>query len=412
MPPVDLVLIGARKPSLFPTAEVDVVIDRGTVVAIAPGAAVGVAAREELRCGGGIVAPAFVEPHWHPDKFESWREPDDIGTASAERAAALRAGYAVDDVAQRAARGLRLALVHGVTRARVTVDVDPEVGLVALEGTLAAREALGDLLEVQLVAMPSATGPSDPTTAELLDEALRLGADVLGVHPNGASSVEAGHADLEAAFALAERRDVPLDVHVDEYPAAEQRMLEALAGRVHDRGWGDRVLADHCVALEAYPEDEAERVVDLVARSGMSVCVMPNNLFGDRPYRGLSRLPELLAAGVNVCAGTDNVNDGYFPFGNLDPLERAMLTFVGGAFELDADIGVAWDMVGDRAARAIGLAPGILGSGAPADLVVLHDAPDIVQAMRRLPGRRTTIRRGRIVARVDTSTWTEDRTRP
>ena len=388
------------------------VVDAGAIVAVAPRAGNGVDAVDVVDAAGGVVAPAFVEPHWHPDKFESWHAPDDLGVAGADRARALRSTYSVGDVTVRAERGLRLLLAQGVTRARVTVDVDPGVGLVGLEGTLAAREALGDLLDVQLVAMPSATGPVDPPTAGLLEEAFRLGADVLGVSPNGAATDEACLADLDAAFALAARLDVPLDVHVDEYPDPRQRMLEALAQRVLDREWGARVLADHAVALEAYAGEHAERVVDLVARSGMSLCVMPNNLFGDRPFRGLSLLPELLAAGVNVCAGTDNVNDGYFPFGNLEPLERAMLTFLGGALERDAAIEAAWHMVGRDAARAIGMEQVTLDPGAPADLVVLHGAPDIVQAMRRLPSSRTTIRLGRVAATVTTTTLVDGRSHP
>jgi cytosine deaminase len=402
----DLVVAGGRPPALFPAEPVDVVIAEGAIVAVGPGAGEGIEARETIDAQGGLIGPAFVEAHWHPDKFESWREPDAIGVAGAERATALRSTYRVDDVAERAERGMRLLLAQGVTRARVTVDVDPDVGLKGLEGTLAAREAIGELLDVEIVAMPSATGPADPATGELLREAFALGSDVVGVYPNGAPTTEAGLADLDVAFELAERLGTPLDVHVDEYPDPEQRMLAPLAERVLERGWGDRVLVDHCVALEAYPDDEAAQVVDLVAASGMSVCVMPNNLFGDRPFRGLSRLAELLGAGVNVCAGTDNVNDGYFPFGNLDPIERAMLTFVGGALERDEDVARAWDMVGAAAARAIGAPSGALQAGAPADLVVLPESPDIVQAMRRLPGRRITVRRGRVVGGVDARTWT------
>lgn len=403
----DLVILDAREAGLSPGERVDVVVVGGRISRVGPGAAAGVDTAVRLDAGGGIVAPAFVEAHWHPDKIDTLRLPDAFGASGSERAEALRDAYTVEDVASRTEAGFRLLLAQGVIRARVSADVDPGVGLVGLEGVLAARSAVGDLLEIQVVAHPSAVGPADPATAALLEESLRMGADVLGCYPNGAGSHEGGLAELDAVFALAARHDVPLDVHVDESPRADEVMLEPLAQRVLERGWGDRVLVDHCVGLEAYADDDAARVIDLVARSGMAVCVMPNNLLGTPPARGLSRLSELIAAGVNVCAGTDNVHDGYFPFGNLDPLERAFLTFVGSGMERDDDIRLAWDMVGSRAATAIGLEPGSLEPGAPADLVVLHDAPDVVQALRRLPGRRTTIRAGRVVAGVDASRWTE-----
>jgi len=405
-PPM-LVIRDARPAALVPGTSLDVVVDAdGHISALAPHGTLDLDGATVVDGGGGIVAPAFVEAHWHPDKFESLHLPDDLRASGPDRAEAIRATYTPDDVARRAERGLRLALAYGVTTARVTVDVDPGVGLVGLEGTLAARQTIGDLMDVEVVAHPSATGHRDRATAELLGEALRLGADVLGGYPNGAPSYDEAIADLDAAFALAERHDVPLDVHVDEWPRADEVMLEPLARRVLERGWGDRVLADHCVGLEAYADEDAARVVDLVARSGMSVCVMPNNLLGDPPYRGLSRLAELLAAGINVCAGTDNVNDGYFPFGNLDPIERAFLTFLGSGMERDADIETVWEMVGTRAARALGIArPGALEVGALADLVVLHEVPDLVQALRRLPGRRTTIRRGQVVAGIDAGWW-------
>lgn len=391
----------------MPSEPIDVVVDDGRIVAIGPSAAESVEAHAVVDAAGGLVAPAFVEAHWHPDKIGTLRLPDDIGTSGSERARALRATYTVEDVARRAEDGMRVLLAQGVTRARVTVDVDPGVGLVGLEGVVAARASIGDLLEVQIVAQPSTSGPTDPSTSALLERSLRLGADVLGCYPNGARTYEQGLADLDLAFEIAERHDVALDVHVDEWPRPDEVMLEPLAERVLERRWGTRVLADHAVGLETYADEDAARVIDLVARSGMSVCVMPNNLLGDPPFRGLSRVSELLAAGVNVCAGTDNVNDGYYPFGNLDPVERAFLTFVGAGMERDEDITAAWDMVGPRAARAIGVEAGSLEVGAPADLVVLHGAPDVVQALRRLPGGRTTIRRGGIVARIETTVTLE-----
>ena len=403
----DLVVRDAAPPTAFGTeARIDVVVRGGVIAAADRGAADGVESLVAIDADGGMVTPAFVEAHWHADKFESLAGGSHV-PAGPERVRALRAGYTVADVAARAERGMRLALAQGVTRARVTVDVSPAVGFVALEGVLVAREAIGSQMTIQLCALPEGAVLQDTATRDLVEESFRMGIEVLGAYPNGAGAVADGLAELDAAFAMAERLDVPLDVHVDEEAGPDQVMLEPLAERVLARGWGDRVLADHAVALETYAAADRDRIVNLVARAGLPVCVMPNNLSWEPQARGgLGMVRRLREAGVTVCAGTDNANDGYFAFGNLDPVERAYLVALGGALENEDAAAIGWDMVGASAAAAIGVPHGSLEVGGPADLVVFA-ARGIVEAMRRLPGRRTVIRAGRVVAGAEGSIWTE-----
>jgi cytosine deaminase len=401
-----LLIRGTRPPSLWGDAEpTDVLIRDGAIQAVGPVA--GPVDAIVIEAEGGMLSPAFVEAHWHADKYASVTAHGAPGGPGVERVRLLRERYTPDDVAERAERGMRTALAWGVTRMRVTVDVSPAIGMVALEGVLTAREALGGLLDVQICVLPEGASLLDPATAGLVDEAFWQGAEVVGAYPNGAAAHAEGLAELDAAFALAERFGVPIDVHVDEGDEPGEVMLEALAERVLDRGWGERALADHAVALESYEPAHRDRVIDRVARAGLPICVMPNNLAWDPAARGgLAMVPRLRAAGVTVAAGTDNANDGYLAFGNLDPVERAFLVAHGGAIEGDEAALVAWETVTSGAARAIGAVPGALEPGAPADLV-LFDAPGIVSALRRLPGRRTVIRAGRVVAGVEAAAWTE-----
>lgn len=402
-----LLLRGVRPPSVWgDAAPTDLLIRDGRIVSTEPIS--GPVDARVIEANGAMVTPAFVEAHWHADKYESLSAFGPMGTPGVERVRALRASYTHDDVAARAERGMRTALAWGVTRMRVTVDVAPAVGTVSLEGVLAAREALGDLLDVQICALSEGSGLLDAPTSELMGEAMKLGAEVIGAYPNGAATHEQGLAELDAAVELAERFDAPIDVHVDEGDEPAEEMLEALAQRVLERGWGDRALADHAVALESYEPAHQDRVVDLVARAGLPVCVMPNNLAWEPGARGgLAMVPRLRAAGVVVAAGTDNANDGYMPFGNLDPVERAFLVAHGGAIEGDDAAAIGWASVTDGAARAIGVVPGAVEVGAPADLVLFLGSPGIVSAMRRLPSSRIVIRAGRVVAGIESSAWSE-----
>lgn len=406
MSDVQLVLRHARPPGAWRTEPVDVVVVDGTIVAVGPGAADGVHAARSIEADGALVSPAFVEAHWHADKFESLTDADLVVPSGPERVRAIRARYTEDDVAARAERGLRLALAWGVTRARVTVDTSPAVGLTSLRGVRRAAAALDGLIDVEIVAFPEQVGLRDPDAAAVVSAALDHGAHVVGAYPNGPGDPAEGLADLDAAFDVAEARGLPLDVHVDEEGA--ERLLGPLAERVLARGLGRRVLADHCVSLEALDDAERARTIDLLARAGMAVCLMPNNLLWEpRARGGLAARAELTAAGVAVAAGTDNAADAFVPYGNLDPVERAFLATVGGAFDDDDDAFAGWATVTTDAARALGKRPGAVAPGEPADLVVLHGAEDVAGAMRRLPGARTTIRRGVPVAGIDAAAWVD-----
>lgn len=362
---------------------------------------------------GGLVSRAFVEPHVHPDKSYSLSDlPEGLDASvrsepdSFARAAKIKSGFTPDNVERRALRAFELAASNGVTKLRATADVDTLAGLRGIEGLFRARERARNLLEVEIVAFPQEGLARDPGAQALLEAAIQMGADFIGGWPN----VEATRAEQEdhvrRVFALAERFDVGVDIHADCFLNPEEQMLEFIAEETLRRGFQGRVLASHCVALELYDDAVAARVIEKVAAAGITVAVIPLNLADGGP-RGLSRPQELLAAGVNVVAGSDNMNDGWYPLGTLNPLDRAHMTFFGGSFDDESDVDAVWDMISGSAWRALGAEAGDLRPGLPAEIVIL-DAPTRAAALERPLGALTTVHLGRIVSRRTVqTTWGE-----
>ena len=214
-------------------------------------------------------------------------------------------------------------------------------------------------------------------------------------------------ASLAASFALAERFGKPIDLHIDETEDPASPTLLALAEMTIAAGMQGQVTAGHCCSLAFMDERDAGRVIERVAAAGLHIVTLPSCnlvLMGrgmQPPPRGVTRVKELLAAGVNVCAGSDNVQDPFNPFGNYDPLQSAHFTahtaHMTGADELAA----CREMVTNRAAAALGLDGYGLRVGAPADLVVL-DTFDPKEAVTAPPPRLATFKNGRLVVRTQT----------
>lgn len=408
MTPDDLLIEDARV--LGRDGRFDVAIAGGAVRSVTRRAGAPAApapAIERIDARGGLLSPSFVEPHYHPDKAFSrrGRVQDREGFDLARE---IKAGFTEAGVEARATEAFRLAVSQGVGRMRANVDVDSVVGLTNLRGVLAARERVRDLIDVQVVAFPQEGLLRDAPAQELLVQAMAEGADVVGAWPNVEDGEAAQLAHLDFVFDLAERFDADLDVHADCWVDASERMLEPLAERTIARGFQGRVLASHCCGLEVYAEDDAARVIERVAEAQVHVCVMPANVSAQFGPRGLSRARELLAAGVPVSAGSDNMHDGWYLLGNLDPLDRALLTYHGAGFggrytHLPSEL--LWELVTDSAAEAIGGPAGAVEPGAAADLV-LFSSENVELALSALPGRRTTIKRGRVVAARESATWT------
>ncbi|GII92800.1 amidohydrolase family protein [Sinosporangium siamense] len=409
--PDPLVIRNAR--ILDSDALVDVRIDGGHVVAVG---AVPAGREEVIDAQGGLLAPAFVEPHFHIDKALSFPGLPAAMTqagpveAAVERTRLAKARFTPDDLRGRAMRSIELAVGHGVGTLRAHVDVDPVGGLRALEVMAELREDCRDLIDLQLVAFPQESIVRDGAARRLLGAALTSGADVLG----GAPDVEEPRdrrRHIELLVELARDHDVPLDVHCDYSYDPAQRDLLFLAEQTVEAGLTGQVRAGHCCALDAYDDDVAAEVVAAVRAARIDICVCPmGNLLlvgdGARPLgRGVARLDTLLANGVTVAAGSDNVHDMWFPFGRLDPAEVAMVTAVAARLWTDRAARQVFDMVTVNAAHYVGAPATGAWVGSVADLV-LFSVGTLHDVLRNAPGRRTTIKRGRVVGGSESRVWT------
>jgi len=386
---------------------VDIGIAEGLIQRIEPRLAG--PATQEIDAAGHLTTSAFVEPHIHLDKALTAERARANPTNVFEEAIAImrevKKTYTVEDVAARATRVIHWLVGHGVTFIRSYVDVDTITGLVALEGVVRAREACRALAHIELIAFPQEGIFTDPGTDELLVQAMERGADVVGGMPH-AEMIEADsnrHTDL--VFRLAKRFDRDIQMHVDETDDPGARTLHHYAVTAIREGYAGRVTADHVTALAAYDDSYAARVIALVARARMNVVSLPGKLMrgGAAPCRarrrGITRVKELLAAGVNVAYGQDVVMDGFSPvFGTGDPLQVGFLMAYAAQFSSPESIETLYDMATVNGARLMRRPDYGLAVGCAADLVVVG-APSVQEAYRTQPPRLAVIHRGQLVAR-------------
>ena len=264
-------------------------------------------------------------------------------------------------------------------------------GSTGLHALLAVKEETRDLIDIQIVAFPQSGIVADPGTAELLDQAILEGADLVGgLDPAGIDNDVTGH--LDAIFGIAERRGVGLDIHLHDPGPLGCFELRQIAARTLAAGLGRRVAVSHAFALGAVDDGEFGRTAEALAGAG--VAIMTNGP-GSVPMPPVKRL---IAAGVTVFAGSDNIRDAWSPYGNGDMLERAMLIGYRQGFLADADLELAFDLASGAAARVLGLADHGLRVGAAADLVAMK-AGSISEAVAVRPPRILVVKRGRVVAR-------------
>lgn len=361
-----------------------------------------------LDAAGALVSPPFVEPHVHLDTTLTAGEPrwnasgslwEGIAVWSERKQALTR-----DDVIARATEVLRWYAANGVLHVRSHVDVtDP--GLVALDAMLEVREQVRDVMTLQLVAFPQEGICSFDDGAELLEESARRGVDAIGAIPHFEDTREDGVRSLEIAFDLAERHGLLIDAHCDEIDDEQSRFVEVLATLARRGGLRERATASHTTAMGSYNGAYSYKLQRILARSGINlVCNPLANLclqgrFDAYPKRrGLTQVKEMLAAGVNVAFGHDDVMDPWYPLGTAFPLQVALVGIAAAQLTGAAEIDEAFAMVTDRAARVLNLTDAYgIEPGRPANLVVLPAASPR-DAVRRQTRPTHVISRGHVLA--------------
>jgi cytosine deaminase len=283
------------------------------------------------------------------------------------------------------------------------VDVcDPN--LVALRALLEVRDAVADLITLQIVAFPQQGIYSFPDGERLMEEALRLGADVVGGIPHYEWTREYGERDVRTALRLAAEYGRPADLHCDETDDDQSRFLELVAAETIRLGLQGRVTASHTTAMHSYNNAYAYRLIRWMRQAGVHFVTNPldnavlQGRFDGYPIRrGFTRVKELLANGINVCIGHDSIMDPWYPLGVGDPLQSCFVMVHYGQMSGRDELEMMLDLVTTRAAACFGAAEYGLDVGKRADLVVF-DAPTAVDAVRTLAARRYVISRGRVAA--------------
>lgn len=356
---------------------------------------------------GLLALPAFVDIHAHLDKAYTR---DDLGDHDGTLPAAIRAmgerkkRFTPADVAERAERLIRSGVAEGVTHVRTHVDVDSITGLRGLEGVSRAAEVCKDICRVAIVAFPQLGIRSDPGGLKLMQAAVEAGAGIVGGMPHWEATREDQLEHVAALFDLAERHDLDVDMHVDESDDASVRTLEMVAEATISHGWQGRVTAGHVCSLGAADDDYASRVIAKCAEAELTIVSNPaTNLViqgrGDRGRvrRGLTRIGEFRAAGVNVCLGQDNVCDGFYPFGRGSMLEVAFLGAHAAHLTGGDDLAYLLETVTSAPARAWRDSGYGLREGCPADLNLFR-APSWVEALRLQRPPELVFFKGRPVA--------------
>ncbi|MEJ2864398.1 amidohydrolase family protein [Actinomycetospora flava] len=349
---------------------VDVAVADGRITAVGPHLE---RTGRTVRGGAGrLVLPGLVEPHLHLDKamLDPGPDPDAGLDAAVRRTAERKERFTPDDVRARATDVLTRAHAAGTTRIRTPVDVDPTVGLTSLDVLLELRDEWRDRIDLQVVPFPQEGMIGN--TRDLLVEALRHGADVLGACSYAEDDVDACREHVRDVLDLAQHHGVPVDVHADFAAGADDPrhdLARDIAAMTRANGMAGRVVLGHVTTLAGLDPDRRRRTADALAAAGVGVVVLPPT---DLYLVGASApVRELRDAGVRVAYSSNNVRNAFTPFGTVDLFDAALLLGHMQGVDLDTLL----DMGTREAAALLGDEHHDVVPGARADLVLL-DADD------------------------------------
>lgn len=381
-------------------------IQQGKIARVAPQPQ-NIAGGAALDAEGGLAIPPFIEPHIHLDTTQTAGEPAWNQSGSLfegiERWAERKALLTHEDVKQRARQTLKWQIANGIQHVRTHIDVsDPT--LTALKAMLEVKQEMAPWVEIQLVAFPQEGILSYPDGEALLEQALQLGADVVGAIPHFEFTREYGVESLHKTFALAQKYQRMVDVHCDEIDDEQSRFVETVAALAHREKMGARVTASHTTAMHSYNGAYTSRLFRLLKLSGINFVANPlvnihlQGRFDSYPKRrGITRVKEMLEAGINVCFGHDDVYDPWYPLGTASMLQVLHMGLhvcqLMGYDQLDSGI----KLITTNSARALQLPDYGIQSGNSANLVILP-ADSGFDALRRQVPVRYSIRHGKVIA--------------
>jgi cytosine deaminase len=384
---------------------VDVLVADGRIVDVAP--RLDADARETVDGGGHLLSPPFVDAHFHMDSALSY------GMPRVNRSGTLLEGIALwgelkptlteEAIVQRALAYCDWAVARGLLAIRTHVDVcDPR--LLAVDALIHVRERVRPYLDLQLVAFPQDGALRAPGALANLERALDKGVDVVGGIPHFERTMADGAASVRALCEIAARRGLPVDMHCDESDDPMSRHIETLASEARRLGLQGRATGSHLTSMHSMDNYYASKLIPLIAEAGVHAVANPlinitlqgrHDTYPKR--RGMTRVPELMAAGVNVAFGHDCVMDPWYPLGSGDMLEVAAMGLHVAQMTGDDAMRACFEAVTTNAARVLALPGYGIAPGCRADFVLLQ-ARDPVEAIRLRAARLKVFRAGRLIA--------------
>ena len=355
----------------------------------------------------GIIYPPFVEPHIHLDATQTAGQPNwnQSGTLfeGIERWAERKSLLSYEDVKSRAWKTLKWQIANGVQYVRTHVDVsDPT--LIALKAMLEVKKEIAPWVDLQIVAFPQEGILSYPNGEKLLDQAMEMGADVVGGIPHFEFTREYGVESMHIAFDIACKYNKQIDIHCDEIDDEQSRFVETVAALALKYEMGDKVTASHTTAMHSYNNAYASRLFRLLKLSKIHFVANPlvnihlQGRFDTYPKRrGVTRVKEMLKNNINVCFGHDDVFDPWYPLGTANMLQVLHMGLHVCQLMGYGQINDGLKLVTENSAKALGLQGYGVEEGNAANFIILP-AENGFDAVRRQVPTRYSIRHGKVIA--------------
>jgi len=380
--------------------KVQIAISNGKIVEIAP--EINGFADNIIDAKGNLVSESFINGHLHLCKVYTLEMMDDeamsaytdgsMGGAmtSIELAAKVKDKYDEKWIIENVRKAANLALKFGNTHIRAFADTDTKAKLEGIKALLKAREEFKGRVEIQVVAFPQDGVVRDPGAETYVEEALKMGADVVG----GIPWIEYTDADaqehIDRMFALAKKYDKPISMLIDDAGDPTLKSLEMLAVTTIKNGWEGRVTAQHCRAMALYPEPYYRKIEHLLKRAKIGVVSDPQT----GPL--YARVKDMYKSGVRIALGQDDISDAYYPFGRNNMLEIAFLASHLMWMNSRNDMEVLFDLITTNAAECLNIKGHKMEVGGDADLVVLN-ANSVWEAIRNHEAPLFVIKNGKDV---------------
>ncbi|MEX1827794.1 amidohydrolase family protein [Luteibacter sp. CQ10] len=386
--------------------DVDIGIRDGRFAAVRPG--LDATGTEEIDAGGRLVSPPFVDAHFHMDATLSLGLPRLNASGTLLEGIALwgelKPELTVDALVNRAMAYADMAVAQGLLAIRSHVDVCDD-RLLAVDALLEVKRRVAPYLHLELVAFPQDGLLRSPNAKANLVRALDRGVDVVGGIPHFERTMDDGAASIRWLCELAAERGLRVDMHCDESDDPLSRHIETLAAETIRTGLQGRVTGSHLTSMHSMDNYYVSKLLPLIAEAGVHAIANPlinitlqgrHDTYPKR--RGMTRVPELLAAGVNVAFGHDCAMDPWYGMGSGDMLEVAHMGLHVAQMTSMEGVSRCFDAVTVNAARMLGLDDHGIAEGRRADLVLLQ-AGDVHEAIRLRANRLLVMREGRVLAR-------------